>query len=85
MREVAGANGVIPDVEPTMGAEDFAFMLEAKPGCYAFIGNGDGAHRPNGSGEGSCLLHNASYDFNDALIPVGGTYWVRLVERFLTV
>lgn len=83
MREVCGADSVIANVEPTMGAEDFAFMLLAKPGCYAFIGNGDGVHRTSGHGEGPCMLHNASYDFNDELIPIGGTYWVRLVERYL--
>jgi hypothetical protein len=52
--------------EPTMGAEDFAYMLMAKPGCYAFIANGDGAHREMGHGGGPCMLHNPSYDFNDA-------------------
>ncbi len=83
MREVCGAESVIANVEPTMGAEDFAFMLLAKPGCYAFIGNGDGIHRTSGHGEGPCMLHNASYDFNDELIPIGGTYWVWLVERYL--
>ncbi|MHB8424021.1 MAG: M20 aminoacylase family protein [Gammaproteobacteria bacterium] len=83
MREVCGADSVNANVEPTMGAEDFAFMLLAKPGCYAFIGNGDGVHRTSGHGEGPCMLHNASYDFNDELIPIGGTYWVRLVERYL--
>ena len=83
MREVCGADSVITNVEPTMGAEDFAFMLLEKPGCYAFIGNGDGAHRTSGHGEGPCMLHNASYDFNDELIPMGATYWVRLVERYL--
>ncbi len=83
MHEVCGADSVITNVEPTMGAEDFAFMLLEKPGCYAFIGNGDGAHRTSSHGEGPCMLHNASYDFNDELIPMGATYWVRLVERYL--
>ena len=69
--------------EPTMGAEDFAYMLMAKPGCYAFIANGDGDHRAMGHGGGPCMLHNPSYDFNDQLIPLGATYWVRLTEAWL--
>ena len=70
--------------EPTMGAEDFAFMLQAKPGAYCFIANGDGAHREMGHGGGPCMLHNPSYDFNDDLIPLGATYWVKLAEEWLT-
>ena len=66
-----------------MASEDFAFMLQAKAGAYCFIGNGDGAHRERGHGEGPCMLHNPSYDFNDALIPLGATYWVRLAEAWL--
>jgi hippurate hydrolase len=69
--------------EPTMGAEDFSFMLMAKPGCYAFVANGDGDHRALGHGGGPCMLHNPSYDFNDQLIPLGATYWVRLAEAWL--
>ncbi len=80
--DVAGPDGVIT-FEPTMGSEDFAFMLRAKPGCYVMIGNGDGTHRDIGHGLGPCQLHNPSYDFNDELIPVGASYWVRLVEKWL--
>ena len=69
--------------EPTMGAEDFAFMLQAKPGAYCFIANGDGSHREMGHGGGPCMLHNPSYDFNDDLIPLGATYWVKLAETWL--
>ena len=69
--------------EPTMGAEDFAYMLQAKPGAYLFIANGDGSHREMGHGGGPCMLHNPSYDFNDDLIPLGGTFWVRLAEEWL--
>ncbi|MES2481239.1 MAG: M20 aminoacylase family protein [Pseudomonadota bacterium] len=69
--------------EPTMGAEDFAFMLQAKPGAYCFIANGDGDHREMGHGGGPCTLHNASYDFNDELIPLGATYWVQLANAWL--
>ena len=82
MTSIVGADRVLAQ-EPTMGAEDFSFMLQAKPGCYAFIGNGDGDHRSLGHGGGPCMLHNPSYDFNDALLPLGATYWVRLVERWL--
>jgi amidohydrolase len=84
MREVVGVDRVDDAYEPTMGAEDFSFMLLEKPGCYAFLGNGDGAHREVGHGMGPCMLHNASYDFNDELLPVGSTYWVRLAQRFLS-
>jgi hippurate hydrolase len=69
--------------EPAMASEDFAFMLQVQAGCYGFIGNGDGMHRASGHGEGPCMLHNPSYDFNDALIPLGATYWVRLAEAWL--
>ncbi|MDB5945515.1 MAG: Peptidase amidohydrolase [Ramlibacter sp.] len=68
--------------EPTMGAEDFAFMLQAKPGAYCFIANGDGSHREMGHGGGPCMLHNPSYDFNDELIPVGASCWVELVNSW---
>lgn len=83
MQSVVGSAQVISNIEPTMGAEDFAFMLQEKPGCYVFIGNGDGAHRPLGHGLGPCNLHNPSYDFNDDLLPIGASYWVRLAEEFL--
>jgi len=83
MRAVVGKARVDTDVEPTMGAEDFAFMLQEKPGCYVFIGNGEGAHRAGGHGLGPCQLHNTSYDFNDNLLPIGGSFWVKLVEMSL--
>lgn len=73
-REVAGAERVDADAAPSMGGEDFSFMLEERPGAYIFLGNGD-------SGE----LHTDMYDFNDAVIPVGVTYWVKLAERALPV
>lgn len=73
--DVVGTSKVDTAVVPDMGAEDFAFMLERRPGCYVFLGNGPGA--------GGCLLHNARFDFNDAALPVGAAYWVRLVEREL--
>ena len=82
MEGIVGADNVLVQ-EPTMGAEDFAFMLQAKPGAYCFIANGDGSHREFGHGAGPCTLHNPSYDFNDDLIPLGATYWVRLAEEWL--
>ncbi|MFT6590405.1 MAG: amidohydrolase [Rhodoferax sp.] len=82
MADIVGADNVMPQ-EPTMGAEDFSYMLQAKPGAYCFISNGEGAHREIGHGGGPCTLHNPSYDFNDDLIPLGGTYWVQLASRWL--
>ncbi len=61
-----------PTVAPLMGGEDFSYMLEARPGAFIFVGNGDTAG-----------LHNPAYDFNDDAIPVGASYWVRLVETAL--
>jgi amidohydrolase len=83
MRAVVGTDRVDANVEPTMGAEDFAFMLQARPGCYVFLGNGEGDHRAAGHGLGPCQLHNASYDFNDHLLPIGASYWIRLAELSL--
>jgi len=82
MREVVGDERALT-IEPAMASEDFAFLLQEKPGCYVFLGNGDGEHRMAGHGLGPCMLHNASYDFNDALIPAGASYWVRLAQRYL--
>jgi hippurate hydrolase len=83
MDDIVGAASVVRGIEPTMGSEDFAFMLKVRPGAYVFIGNGEGSHRSAGHGLGPCMLHNPSYDFNDDLIPLGATFWVRLVEQFL--
>jgi amidohydrolase len=78
-----GAGQVVRDAPPVGGAEDFSFYLEKVPGTYMFVGNGDGAHREaTYHGMGPCELHNPNYDFNDALLPVGATYWVKLVEAF---
>lgn len=86
MRSIVGDESTLMQ-EPTMGAEDFSFMLQAKPGAYCFIGNGDGSHRGRyeggGHDAGPCTLHNPRYDFNDDLIPLGGTYWVELATRWL--
>ena len=83
--EIVGESMVQRHVEPTMGAEDFAYMLQEKPGAYIFLGNGDtsGPHRSAGHGLGPCTLHNPSYDFNDDLIPIGATFWQLLAKRFL--
>lgn len=86
VREVAtahlGADRVQEQV-PTTGAEDFSYMLQARPGAYLFLGNGDGDHRSVGHGAGPCTLHNPSYDFNDSLLPVGAGFWVQLATRWL--
>jgi amidohydrolase len=79
---VVGSHNV-KEFDRTMAAEDFSFFLQKKPGCYFLIGNGDGRHRGDGHGEGPCVLHNPSYDFNDELIPLGGSMWVRLAEEWL--
>lgn len=73
--EVLGGEAVVTDSPPSMGAEDFAYMLREKPGCYVWLGNGPGT--------GGCTLHNPHYDFNDALLPLGVAYWVHLVRRAL--
>ena len=83
MKAVVGADKVDDQVEPTMGAEDFAYFLQEKPGCYIFIGNGEGDHRSGGHGLGPCVLHNGSYDFNDNLLPIGASFWVKLAETAL--
>lgn len=86
VRELLGAlvgSQNVKDFEPTMGAEDFSYFLLEKPGCYFVIGNGEGSHRNDGHGAGPCMLHNPSYDFNDELIPLGGSMWVRLAEAWL--
>lgn len=71
----AGPEQVDTCPEPSMGSEDFAFMLQEKPGCYIWIGNGPAT--------GGCLLHNPRYDFNDEILTTGVTYWVKLVECML--
>ncbi len=74
MRSMVGAENVL-QVPPVMGSEDFAFMLQAKAGCYVFVGNGPGA--------GGCMLHNPHYDFNDQILPLGASYWSNLVQHIL--
>lgn len=75
-KEICGDANVAVDPKPSMGAEDFAYFLQEKPGCYVWLGNGPGV--------GGCTLHNPHYDFNDEAIPYGVAYWVRLVQRWLS-
>ena len=72
---VVGADAIDRSPVPSMGAEDFAYMLREKPGSYIWMGNGDV--------EGGCMLHNPGYDFNDEIIPIGVSYWAELVELAL--
>ena len=72
-RRAFGEDNVITDIRPATTSEDFARMLQVKPGCYALIGNG-------GMDAGGCGLHNPNYDFNDEILPVGAAFWVSLVE-----
>ncbi|NYT86496.1 M20 aminoacylase family protein [Pollutimonas harenae] len=83
LKDLVGPENVDAEVQPAMTGEDFALMLKERPGCYLWIGNGQGDHRLPGHGEGPCTLHNASYDFNDELIPIGASYWVQLARRWL--
>jgi hippurate hydrolase len=73
--EIVGIGKVNANYKPNMASEDFSFMLQEKPGAYIFIGNG-----PE---EGTNLLHNPGYDFNDDILPLGSSYWSRLVETVL--
>jgi amidohydrolase len=73
--EVCGADNVTTTIAPSMGGEDFSFMLQARPGAMLWLGNGPG--------EGGCFLHNARYDFNDTALPYGVSFFCRLAERFL--
>ena len=70
-----GRDKVRADELPSMGAEDFSYMLREKPGCYVWLGNGPGS--------GGCTLHNPRYDFNDDILAIGIAYWIRLVETLL--
>jgi amidohydrolase len=74
---VFGKGNVVTEHEPTMGGEDFAYMLQARPGAYVFLGQGGAA--------GGCFLHNAKYDFNDEVIPLGAGYLAALVEEALPI
>ena len=75
--DLLGEDKIIRNPTPSMGAEDFSYMLEARPGCYVWLGIGPG------KGEAGCMLHSSSYDFNDDVLPTGASYWVKLVENEL--
>ena len=74
---VVGAENVNTDHPPTMGSEDFAWMLQERPGCYIRVGNGEGE-------DGGCVVHNPNYDFNDEAALYGASYWAALVEQELS-
>lgn len=74
-RELVGDEHVIAHADQLMSSEDFAYMLEQRPGCFLRLGNG--------IGEDGCMVHNPAYDFNDKNLPIGAAYWARLVERYL--
>jgi hippurate hydrolase len=71
--ELVGRDHVVRVMPPSMGAEDFSFMLQVKPGCYVRLGQG--------AGDGGRFLHNTRYDFNDAVIPLGAGFLAAIAER----
>ena len=76
--DLVGEEKIIRNPTPSMGSEDFSYMLQARPGCYVWLGIG------GVNGKGSCLLHSSHYDFNDDVLPTGASYWVTLVENELS-
>jgi len=78
--EIVGSNNVLRNEQPSMGSEDFSFLLNASEGAYIWIGNG---LVPENGPEGGCMLHNTEYDFNDEILPLGSSYWVQLVQGIL--
>lgn len=81
--ELFGSTSVVSQA-PVMPSEDFGVYLKHRPGALFFIGNGEGSHRVAGHGEGPCSLHNPSYDFNDAILPIGAGLFVTVVENYLS-
>lgn len=75
MIKTVGKDKIIEDFDPSMGSEDFSFMLQKRPGAYVWLGNG--------LAEGGCMLHNPKYDFNDDILSIGAQYWVNLIEQEL--
>jgi hippurate hydrolase len=73
--DVVGRENIVRDPAPEMGSEDFSFMLQRKPGCYFLLGQADADHQ--------AVAHDTNYDFNDAILPIGASLWVRLVETRL--
>lgn len=78
--KIVGKENVIRDLPPSMGAEDFSYILNANRGAYIWIGNGE---VPEGQPEGGCMLHNTQYDFNDEISAAGASYWIQLVKDIL--
>ena len=74
-RMLVGEENVVTDGTPGTGSEDFAFLLQERPGCYLAIGNGEGP--------AACTVHEPTYDFNDEILPIGASFFARLVERVL--
>jgi hippurate hydrolase len=74
---LVGKDNVVRNLDPSMGSEDFSFMLQAKPGAFARLGQG--------GAEGGCFLHNSTYDFNDAVIPLGAAYLAALAEKAMPI
>jgi hippurate hydrolase len=79
-RQVVGVEHVLTQLQPSMGAEDFAYLSQVVPGCYVWLGNDSGNDSGNDQGKGGCMLHSPHYDFNDEIIATGIRYWVRLAE-----
>ena len=75
VRGLLGDDNVITNADPCMGAEDFSYMLQERPGCYIWLGQGDDEHQ--------AMVHNTQYDFNDRILPIGASYWAQLVETAL--
>ena len=74
---IVGKENIDRHPKPSMGSEDFAYMLRERPGCYVWLGNGDAAD--------GCMLHNPAYDFNDDILSIGASYWATLVEQILPI
>ena len=75
-KDLVGEDKVITDIDPSMGGEDFSYLLEEKPGTYLYLGQGDDSHKAH--------LHTTKYDFNDILLPVGVNFWVELVKKYFS-
>ncbi|MBB5214688.1 M20 aminoacylase family protein [Parapusillimonas granuli] len=84
VRDAFGNEALVQDPVPTMAGEDFSYYLEEVPGAFIFLGNGMVAHKDRGDGSGSHQLHNPLYDFNDALLPIGASFWTHLVRAYLS-
>jgi hippurate hydrolase len=79
--EVVGARNVSRDCEVTMGAEDFSYMLNERPGCYVWLGQGASPEESASGRDHSTMVHHPQYDFNDEVLPIGAEFFVRMVER----